>query len=1084
MRYAGAVFLSFFGLVFTGLAQYATQDPFSPETFQGLRFRSLGPAIASGRVTSFAVDPANTARYFVGVASGGVWRTENNGITWTPVFDKEGSYSIGTVVLDPRNPATVWVGTGENNSQRSVSWGDGVYRSDDAGNTWRNVGLKNSEHIGRIVIDPRDSNVVYVASQGPLWAPGGDRGLYKTADGGKTWKKILEISENTGVSDIAMEPGNPDTLLVSSYQRRRHQWTLIDGGPESGIYKSTDAGVTWKRIKSGLPGGDLGRIGLAWSPAQQGLVYARVEAPNLKSAIYRSIDGGESWEKGASLESIPMYFGQVIADPKNPLKLYAGDVQLRVSEDGGRTLRVLGDRNKHVDSHTVWIDPAHTSHILVGCDGGVYESYDGGDYWQFKANLPTLQFYDVDADNSKPFYYVYGGTQDNNSLGGPSRNRSRNGVTNGDWFITNGGDGFVSHIDPADPDTVYAESQNGGLVRYDRKTGDEIDIRPIEGRGENPLRWNWDAPFIISPHSHTRLYFGANRLFRSDDRGSTWRPVSPDVTKQLDRNALEVMGKVWSADAVAKNASTAFYGNIASIAESPKREGLLYIGTDDGLVQVQDDAGAAWRKANSMPGAPDNAVVQRVVASVNDENVVYAALDNHQNGDFKPYLFKSVDRGRTWTSIAGNLPSNGTVWSLAEDHVNPNLLFAGTEYGVFFTIDGGAKWIRFTGGLPVIQVRDMVIQRRENDLVLATFGRGIYVLEDYSLLRTLKPETLTQTGALFPVKTANEFVESSPIGGRDKGFQGEAYFTAPNPPVGAVFTYYLRESLRTKAQIRADAEREAEKDKKPIKYPTPEELREEAESEPPSVTLVVTDAAGKIVRRVPGDISKGMHRVVWDLRTPPVLLAGQALIEEDEDSEEEERRPRRNSGYFVPPGRYRVTLTQRVDDKTVTLGTPQTFEVTSEGVPPTEFLDKVSKLQVSIDSALLASNQTKQKLEAIHRALEDSTADPKLENELGELDERLENLLRELRGDDVLRRRQENVPKSIRERASDVAGATRDLLAPPTRTQQDQYAIALAEYEQWLPKLRTLIDTDLKKFEKELDTARVPLTPGRIPDPK
>ncbi len=1075
------------GLLFSVIAfaqEPAAKDPLSAETFSGLRFRSLGPAVASGRVTSFAVDPANSAHYYVGVASGGVWRTVNNGITWTPVFDKEGSYSIGTVVLDPKNPATVWVGTGENNSQRSVSWGDGIYRSDDAGATWHNLGLKNSEHIGRIMIDPRDSNVVYVASQGPLWAAGGDRGLYKTLDGGKTWKKILEISENTGVSDIAMEPGNPDTLLVTSYQRRRHQWTLIDGGPESGIYKSTDAGATWRRIKSGLPEGDLGRIGLAWSPAQQGLVYARVEVPNQKSAIYKSGDGGESWEKRASLESIPMYFGQIIADPKDPLKIYAGDVNFRVSEDGGKTLRVLGDRNKHVDSHTVWIDPSRTSHLLVGCDGGVYESYDGGDYWQFKANLPTLQFYDVDADNSKPFYYVYGGTQDNNSLGGPTRTRSRNGAANSDWFITNGGDGFVSHIDPQDPDTVYAESQNGGLVRYDRKTGDQVDLRPMEGRGENPLRWNWDAPFIISPHSHTRLYFGANRLFRSDDRGSTWRAVSPDVTKQLDRNALEVMGKVWSADAVAKNASTAFYGNIASIAESPKREGLLYIGTDDGLIQVQDDAGANWRKSGPMPGAPENTVVQRIVASLQDDAVVYAALDNHQNGDFKPYLFKSRDRGRTWASISGNLPANGTVWSLAEDHVNPNLLFAGTEYGVFFTIDGGAKWTRLSGGLPVIQVRDMVIQRRENDLVLATFGRGIYVLEDYSLLRTLKPEILGQEGVLFPVKASNEFVESSPIGGRDKGSQGESYFTAPNPPVGAVFTYYLRDSLRTKAQIRRDAEREAEKLKQPVKYPTAEQLREEAEAEPPSVTLIVTDASGKIVRRVPGPTDKGMHRVSWDLRMPPVTITGLVVAEEEEDSEEEEQRPRRNSGYFVPPGKYRVTLAQRVDEKTVTVGAPQTFDVTSEGVPPTEFLEKVSRLQISVNGAMAAANSTKQKLEAIRKALEDSTADAKLENELEELDGRLDDLLRELRGDEALRRRQENTPRSIRERAADVAGATRDLLAPPTRTQQDQYAIALAEFEQWLPKLRTLMDTEVKRFEKELDSAKVPLTPGRIPDPR
>ena len=635
----------------------APADPMSTATFNGLKLRSIGPAVASGRVTSFAVDPRNPVRYFVGEASGGVWKTVNGGITWTPVFDNEGSYSIGTVALDPKNPNTVWVGTGENNSQRSVSYGDGIYRSDDAGRTWHNLGLKNSEHIARIVIDPRDSNVVYVASQGPLWAPGGDRGVFKTTDGGKTWKNVLTIGENTGVTDIGIDPTNPDRLVAASYQRRRHQWTLIDGGPESGIYKSDDAGNNWSRVRGGLPMGDIGRIGLSFSPAQSHLIYAKIEAANQQSAIYRSLDSGESWEKRGAFEGTPMYYGQIIADPKDPEKFYVGDTVMRVSEDGGRTLRPLSDRSKHGDSHTIWIDPAHTEHLLVGCDGGVYETWDAAQSWEFKANLPTVQFYDVDVDNSKPFYYVYGGTQDNFSWGGPSGTRNSAGITNNDWYVTQGGDGFVSRIDPQDPDTAYAESQGGGLIRYNRKTGSRINIRPIDAKGE-ALRWNWDAPLIISPHSHTRLYFGANKLFRSDDRGNTWRAVSGDLTRQLDRNALPVMGKVWGPDAVAKNNSTAFYGNISAISESPKRDGLLFIGTDDGVIQVHDDEGAAWRKVDSLPGVPERTVVQRVLASQHDENVVYAALDGHQNGDFKPHLVKSADRGKTWISISGNLPEN------------------------------------------------------------------------------------------------------------------------------------------------------------------------------------------------------------------------------------------------------------------------------------------------------------------------------------------------------------------------------------------------------------------------------------------
>ncbi len=461
----------------------------------------------------------------------------------------------------------------------------------------------------------------------------------------------------------------------------------------------------------------------------------------------------------------------------------------------------------------------------MGCDGGVYESYDAGQFWEFKGNLPTLQFYDVEVDNSKPYYYVYGGTQDNASLGGPSRNRSANGIPNSDWFVTTGGDGFVSRIDPEDSNTVYAESQGGGLVRYDRRTGSRIPIKPIEGKGEEPYRWNWDAPLIVSPHSHTRLYFGANKLFRSDDRGNSWRVISADLTRQLDRNALPVMGRVWGPDAVAKNASTAFYGNLAQISESPKRAGLIYVGTDDGLIQVLDDEGAKWRKAVTPEGAPENAVVQRLKASVNDENTVFAAFDNHQNGDFKPYFYKSTDRGKTWKSISGNLPANGPVMSFAEDHVNPNLLFVGTEYGVYFSIDGGGKWIRLRGGLPTVQIRDMTIQRRENDLVLATFGRGFYVLDDYSPLRAIKPETLKEESARFPIKPAVEFIQASPLGGRGKGFQGESYYAAENPPFGAVFTIYVRDGSRTRAQVRRDAERAAERNKETIKYPTNEELR-------------------------------------------------------------------------------------------------------------------------------------------------------------------------------------------------------------------------------------------------------------------
>src|SRR6185436_16150527 len=447
------------------------RDPMSTPTFNGLRLRSIGPAFTSARVSAFAVDPTNPSRYYVAAASGGVWKTINSGITWTPIFDSQSSYSIGAITLDPKNPLIVWVGTGENNSQRSVSYGDGVYRSDDGGLTWRNVGLKTSEHIGRIAIDPKDSNIVYVAAQGPLWGPGGDRGLYKTTDGGKTWKQLLKISEHTGVTDVVIDPNNPETIYAASYQRRRHSWTLINGGPESAIHKSTDGGATWTRLRAGLPTIDMGRIGLAISPVDTNVVYATIESTDRRGGIFRSSDRGGSWERRNEFDTTAMYYGKIFADPKDVDRIYVMNVFVTVSDDGGRTLRRLGERSKHVDNHVIWIDPANTDHYLVGCDGGIYESYDRGAFWHFKSNLPIAQFYDITTDNALPFYNVYGGTQDNYSFGGPSRTRSASGIVNADWIVTQGGDGFRSQVDPEDPNTIYAESQTGGMVRFDKRTG-------------------------------------------------------------------------------------------------------------------------------------------------------------------------------------------------------------------------------------------------------------------------------------------------------------------------------------------------------------------------------------------------------------------------------------------------------------------------------------------------------------------------------------------------------------------------------------------------------------------------------------
>ena len=1026
----------------------------------------------SGRVVDIAVDAGNAAHYYVAAASGGVWQTVNNGTTWTPVFEHQGSYSIGALALDPKNSATLWVGTGEANSQRSVSYGDGVYRSDDGGKTWKNLGLKNSQHIARIAIDPRDSNVVYVAAQGPLWSAGGDRGLFKTSDGGRTWAKVLWISENTGVTDVAIDPRHPDTLIAAAYQRRRHQWTLIDGGPESAIYRSTDGGATWNKISSGLPADDLGRITFAPSAKDPAVVYASIEAANHKSGIFRSADFGSSWELRSAMEFAGMYFGRIYADPHNADRLYFMNVRMSVSDDGGKTLHALGEKNKHSDNHVIWIDPRDAGHYLVGCDGGVYESYDRGANWAFKNNLPLGQFYDVTVDNQAPFYFVYGGTQDNFSVGGPVRTANLTGITNADWFVTQGGDGFQSRVDPEDPNTIYAESQYGVLVRFDKRTGERLGIQPSPGATDEPFRWNWDSPLLISPHAHTRLYFGAHHLFQSDDRGDTWKAISPDLTRHIDRNQLPVMGKIWGPDAVAKNASTAFYSNLSALAESPRKAGLLYAGTDDGWLQISEDGGGHWRKATTFPGVPDRSYVSRVVASQHEDNTVFLALENHQNGDFTPYLLKSTDAGRTWRSIRGDLPANGAVYALAEDHRDANLLFAGTEVGVYVTLDGGVTCHRMSGGLPTIAVRDIAIQKQQDDLVLGTFGRGVYVLDDYSFLRAVSPETLAKDAALFPARGARLYVQSGPYGGRGKGFQGEAFFAAENPPYGATFTYYLKEPLRTRAERRREFEKTH-----PVSYPGADELRAEAAEEPPAMVLTVADAQGKAVRRLIGPATAGLHRVTWDLREPAPVLSKPKPPEAEE--EEDDDKP---AGSPVRPGRYHASLARRMDGVLVPLPGAVTFEVTApaDNTVLVTFQEKVNRLQRAVAGALEAANALKTNLAAMKRALYETPGAPAgLINTATALEKRDDELLRQLRGDTVLRAHDENTRPSISERVSNILGGERMSTAAPTRTQMQDFEIAQTEFAAVLQQLKQLADVEAKKLEQALEAAEAPYTPGR-----
>ncbi len=1063
-----------------------TPDPMASGVFSGLRFRSIGPAVTSGRVIAFAVDPNDRTKYYVAVASGGVWKTVNAGTTWTPVFENEGAFSIGAVALDPKNPSTVWVGTGERNSQRSVGYGDGVYRSDDGGKSWRNVGLKTSEHIGRIAIDPRDSNVVFVAAQGPLWSAGGERGLYKTTDGGKTWKAVISISENTGVSDVVIDPADPDTMYAATWQRRRHFYTLINGGPESAIHKSTDGGNTWTKLRSGLPPGDLGRIGLSISPANTNVVYATVEASGNLSGIFRSNDRGATWERTSPSIAQGMYYGQIVADPKNVDRIYIPNVVFQVSDDAGRTQRALGERLKHVDNHAIWVDPNNTDYLLVGCDGGVYESFDRGSNWNFKANLPVGQFYDVTTDNAVPFYHVYGGLQDNNSIGGPARTRNSAGILNSDWYTTNGGDGFTSRIDPLDSNIVYAESQNGGLVRFDKRTGERVSIAPIEGKDIESQRYNWDSPLIISPHSNTRLYFAGHKLFKSDNRGDDWKVISGDLSRGLDRNALPVMGKVWGPDAVAKNQSTALYGNASALSESPKKQGLLYIGTDDGLIQITENDGQSWRKVDKIAGVPENSYVHRVLASQHDAGTVYALFNNHQNGDFKPYPMKSTDTGRTWTSIKGNLPERGSVYAIAEDHVNPNLLFIGTEFGIYFTVDGGAKWVQMKSGLPTIAVRDIAVQKTENDLVLGTFGRGIYILDDYSLLRQVDRAMIDKGSVMFPVKDALMYNRSN---SSFAGSQGASFYTAPNPAYGASITYFLKESPKTLKQKRQEAEREAERKKTAFRYPTIAELRAEAEEEAPSIIFTITDAEGSVVRRITAPAGQGVQRVVWDMRyTAPSISAAPPQGAGGPPDGGGGGFGQGPQGQFVMPGKYSVSMATRVNGVVTAMPGSQSFNVVVEGKEKmtdaertllAEFQRKVAKLQRAVGGAVEVSGGAKSRIGLLKRAaMEAMTDNKKLMDQAEAFDNEIDQLINELRGG---RENSDIPPPSIASRIGNVAGTIRLSTIKPTQTQLDQYELSNAEFAPVLARLRTLVEIDLPKFEKALEAAGAPLTPGRLP---
>ncbi len=883
----------------------------------GFSFRSIGPAFMSGRIADIAIDPNNENIWYVAVGSGGVWKTTNSGTTWSPIADNQPFYSTGAITLDPSNSQTVWLGTGENVGGRHVGIGHGVYLSRDGGKTWKNKGLKKSEHISKIIVHPTDSNTLWVASQGPLWSSGGERGLYKSTDGGTTWRQTMDLDSWTGVTDLVIDPRNPDVLYAASWQRHRNVAAYMGGGPGTALYKSEDGGDTWRKLKTGLPSADMGKIGLAISPINPDVLYAAIELERRKGAVYRSSNSGESWSKMSDTVSGgtgPHYYQELVASPHHFDRIYLMNVRVLASDNGGKDFYTMNEASKHSDNHAMVFKSSDPNYILVGTDGGIYETFDDTKNWKFVNNLPLTQFYKLAVDDAYPFYNIFGGTQDNNTQGGPSRTFKTNGISNADWFVLLGGDGHQPATEPGNPDIVYAQSQQGNLHRVDRTTGEAVYIRPQNGLNEAYERFNWDAPILVSQHDSKRLYFASQRVWKSEDRGDSWTPISSDLTKNEERLSLPIMGRQQSWDAAWDVYAMSTYNTLTSLAESVVDEAVLYAGSDDGLLHTTKDGGSSWtsQTVDKLPGVPATAFVNDIKADFVDANVAYVALDNHKFGDYSPYLYKTTNGGKTWESISDGIPEGTLVWRIVQDHVNPNLMFLATEYGVYISLNQGGKWHKFSKGLPTIAVRDLAIQKRENDLVIATFGRSFYILDDYSPLRQITEEKLAQGAHLFPVKKALQYTQIR--GGTSS--QGASFYTADNPPYGAQFTYYISEDIKTSKAIRKSAEKKMDSNQN-IPFPGWDALDAENSEIKPKAILRITDNAGTVLAEISDSYTKGIHRTTWDLRR---AMASTLDIDRS-------RGNGRGVRMNVPAGTYQVQLFKNHQGVMTELSGKEAFEV-------------------------------------------------------------------------------------------------------------------------------------------------------------
>jgi photosystem II stability/assembly factor-like uncharacterized protein len=1006
------------------MAGPASAQQFDAATTKHLTWRSVGPVGAGGRMIDVAV--AGTPQHiYVAAATGGLWKSTDNGVSWTPIFDHETSISIGAVAALDSNPDVIWVGTGEANPRNSVLWGDGVYKSADGGQTWKNMGLKETHHISRIVIDPNHPDTVYVAALGHMWGPNKERGVYKTTDGGLTWTKSLTVDDHTGAIDLAIDPQDPQTVYAAMYQMQRDGFDggdPADGwGPGSGIFKTTDGGRNWRKLTRGLPTGDLGRIGLSVSRSNPAVVYAIVQSsttvprettegearptPGKKTfqngGVFRSDDRGETWTWVNDADQRPFYFSQIRVDPNNPDHVYIVGNNILESQDGGKTFVSRRD-NIHVDHHAFWIDPANSRHMIDGDDGGVYMTFDAGANWQFVDQMPLSQFYEVDVDNRDP-YYIYGGVQDYCSWGGPSATRKTVGIMKSDWQKVMTGDGFQAHPDPQDDNTVYAESQYGGLVRHDVKSGRNVSIKPQPKKGDAAYRFNWETPYIVSTHDHQTLYMGGNFLFKSTDRGDSWAVISPDLTS----NKL---------------------GTASTVAESPLEAGLLYVGTDDGNVWVSRDGGKNWKNVTAnVPGMPGKRWVSRVTPSHFAEGTAYLAFDGHWEDDYATYLFKTTDYGATWTAIKGDLPANGPVRVVREGQKNRNLLFAGTQFGAFASIDGGRHWASLMSGLPTQPVADLIIQPREGDLVAATHGRSIYILDDIEPLEELTPEVLSKDAYLFKVRPVVPFDDRVYT---DDQFLASNWWHGENPPHGAMIDYYLKAGR---------AHRPAATDGRTAD----------------AVKITITDGSGHVVRALAGTDDAGINRVVWDLRgeAPAHTRTGNA-----------------GGGFFgraegalVDPGTYTAKVVahgQTLTTPVVVKADPLVTISDSDRTARRSTIDKLAELQRPADAAAAQGNTLNTELQGLQKRIAGTKNVPesitsslkqvadqmsKLHDELDETNSTALRLFREVTGSPFL----------------------------PTGTEQQQLTDLSSSLDDQGGQLSTIVSKTIPDLERKMDEAHV-----------